>query len=145
MINVRLKFKKEGRARYISHLDLNRFMIRAIRRASIPVWYTEGFNTHPYIVFGLPLSLGYSSESEHMDFKLEGDLSIEEVQERFSKQMPEGLDMISVREAVKKISEIEYASSPYFSMKQQRELLKAKLKKFLRVNTSSSKKNQKVG
>jgi radical SAM-linked protein len=107
--NVRVKFKKDGRARYISHLDLNRFMIRAIRRAAIPVWYTKGFNTHPYIVFGQPLSLGFSSLCEHMDFKLEGDLSIGEVQDRFSKQMPEGLDIISVKEAVKKISEIEYA------------------------------------
>ena len=84
-------------------------MIRAIRRASIPVWYTEGFNTHPYIVFGQPLSLGFSSCCEHMDFKLDGDLSIEEIEVRLSKQMPEGLDLISVKESVKKISEIEYA------------------------------------
>lgn len=109
MKNIRVKFKKEGRARYISHLDLNRFMLRAIRRAAIPVWYTEGFNTHPYIVFGQPLSLGYSSVCEYMDFKLVEDLSVEEAETRLSKQMPEGLNIINVKEAVKKIGEIEYA------------------------------------
>ena len=53
---IRIFFKKEGRAKYISHLDLNRVMQRALRRACIPVWRTRGFNPHPYIAFGLPLS-----------------------------------------------------------------------------------------
>ena len=58
---VRLVFSKTGRARYISHLDLNRTMARVLRRAGIPLWYTEGFNKHPYITFAAPLSLGCES------------------------------------------------------------------------------------
>ena len=57
MIDVRTVFEKKGRAKYISHLDLNRFMMRAFRRSGLPIWYTEGFNPHPYATFALALSL----------------------------------------------------------------------------------------
>ena len=57
MREVRLRFSKTGRLKYISHLDINRAMSRALKRAQIPLWYTEGFNPHPYMSFSLPLSL----------------------------------------------------------------------------------------
>ncbi|MBQ9964192.1 MAG: DUF2344 domain-containing protein, partial [Clostridia bacterium] len=59
---MRITFSKTGSARYISHLDLNRTMTRAVRRAGLPIWYTEGFNRHPYLTFAAPLSLGYEGE-----------------------------------------------------------------------------------
>ena len=49
MREVRLRFSKTGRLKYISHLDINRAMSRALKRAGIPLWYTEGFNPHPYM------------------------------------------------------------------------------------------------
>ena len=61
---VRIWFKKMGMSRYVSHLDLMRAMTRAIRRANLPLWYTEGFNPHPYMTFALPLSLGMESLCE---------------------------------------------------------------------------------
>lgn len=51
MREVRLRFSKTGRLKYISHLDINRVMSRALKRAGIPLWYTEGFNPHPYMSF----------------------------------------------------------------------------------------------
>ena len=71
--NVRLFFKKDGPLRFVSHLDMNRVMTRILRLSKVPVWYTEGFNPHPYITFALPLSLGFSSEYEVMDFRLDDD------------------------------------------------------------------------
>ena len=59
--------------RFISHLDMTRFLARAIRRAEIPVWYTEGFNPHLYMTFALPLSLGFESEYEVVDIRLIND------------------------------------------------------------------------
>ena len=58
--------------KFISHLDMQRFMIRMIRRSGIPVWYSEGFNPHPYITFALPLSLaemldGFAAETQRAD------------------------------------------------------------------------------
>lgn len=76
---IRLVFSKTGRARYMSHLDLNRAMIRALRRAKLPVWYTEGFNRHPYVTFAAPLSLGYEGLHETMDLRLEEDVPMEEL------------------------------------------------------------------
>ena len=78
-ITIRLVFSKTGKARYISHLDLNRAMIRAVRRARLPVWYTEGFNRHPYVTFAAPLSLGYEGMHETMDLRLEGEMPMGEL------------------------------------------------------------------
>ena len=51
MRTVRVFYKKLGRLKFISHLDMNRFMLRALRLSGLPVWYTEGFNPHPYATF----------------------------------------------------------------------------------------------
>ena len=73
MKNVRIWFKKDFECRYISHLDLNRCMLRALHKSKIPVWHTEGFNPHPFATFPLPLSLGFRGVNECMDIKLEED------------------------------------------------------------------------
>ena len=70
MKNVRVWFKKFDECKYISHLDLNRCMLRAMRRANLPIWYTEGFNPHPFATFPLPISLGLSATRECMDIRI---------------------------------------------------------------------------
>ncbi len=106
---VRMMFEKQGRAKYISHLDLNRTMIRAVRRAGIPIWYTEGFNRHPYITFAAPLSLGFESVAELMELKLTEDMPFDEVTDRMNAAMPEGLRVVETFEAVKKVRELNSA------------------------------------
>ena len=69
-INLRVKFKKTGNLKYISHLDLVRTMNKIIVRAKLPLWYTEGFNPKPKMVFAAPLSTGVDSLSEFMDLRL---------------------------------------------------------------------------
>ena len=91
MPNLRVFYEKTGRAKYISHLDINRCMQRALRRAEIPVWYTEGFNPHPYTTFALPLSLGYESLCETMDMRITKIMSCSEVTQRLNDTLPEGL------------------------------------------------------
>ena len=58
---VRIRFSKTGQAKYISHLDINRVFARTFARAGVKIWFTEGFNPHPYMSFSLPLSLGVES------------------------------------------------------------------------------------
>ena len=70
MKSVRIFYTKLGRMKFVSHLDMNRLMIRVIRKSGIPVWYTEGFNRHIYMNFALPLSLGFESVCEIMDIRL---------------------------------------------------------------------------
>ena len=106
---IRVTFSKTGRAKYISHLDLNRTMSRALRRAAIPIWYTEGFNRHPYVTFAAPLSLGFEGLQEHMDFRLEGDMPMEEIVHRLNDVMPEGLRILSAHEAADKAGDLASA------------------------------------
>ena len=85
--------------------------MRAVRRAGIDLWYTEGFNPHPYLAFAMPLSLGIESEGEPVDIRLEGDMSNEEVRERLNATLPRDVEITAVRDAVMKpnmIAEAEY-------------------------------------
>ncbi len=107
---VRVTFRKLGRARYISHLDLNRTMTRAVRRAKLPIWYTEGFNRHPYLTFASPLSLGFEGERETMDIRLETDMDLAELTVRLNAVMPEGLEVTDAAWAVKKAGEVDRAT-----------------------------------
>lgn len=106
---VRVFYNKTGKLKYISHLDINRVMLRMIRRAHINVWFTEGFNQHPYINFALPLSLGFESESEAVDMRINDDMSDGEIMERLSAVAPDGMKITAVKEPIKKFSEIAYA------------------------------------
>ncbi|MBQ7131002.1 MAG: DUF2344 domain-containing protein [Oscillospiraceae bacterium] len=95
MNKIRVQFTKVGRVSYMSHLDLNRFMQRALRRSNLPIKYTEGFNPHAYLTFALPLSLGFESKVETMDFKLTEDISPEIVKDRLNAVLPDGLKVVS--------------------------------------------------
>ena len=110
MLRVRAVFEKTGRAKYISHLDLNRCMLRIFRRSKLPIWYTEGFNPHPYYSFALALSLGFESRCEVLDFNLtDDDIPLDEVRDRLNAVMPEGMRIVSVSPQRLKITAIETA------------------------------------
>jgi len=96
----RLTYCKKGRAKFISHLDLMRTMQRAFKRAKLPVWYTQGFNPHPYIMFPLALALGTESEIEPMDIALLEKYSFDELKNRLNEVLPEGLKIMAVAEPV---------------------------------------------
>ena len=109
LIRVRATFEKCGRAKYISHLDLNRCMLRTFRRSRLPIWYTEGFNPHPYYSFALALSLGFESSCEILDFNLNDELPFDEIKDRLNSVMPEGMRIIKVAEQKQKITAIAKA------------------------------------
>lgn len=86
---IRIKWGKSGLARFTSHLDSNRIFERAIRRAELPVAFSQGFHPHQKLSFGPPLPLGYSSEGEYLDIQVEGNCSREQI-DRLYKYLPEG-------------------------------------------------------
>ena len=109
--NIRIWFKKDFECRYISHLDLNRTMLRALHKSRIPIWHTEGFNPHPFATFPLPLSLGFRGINECMDVKLEDDdYPFEDIIEKLNSCLPRGIRVFSVTEAVMKAGKIAFAS-----------------------------------
>ncbi|MBQ4105307.1 MAG: DUF2344 domain-containing protein [Clostridia bacterium] len=92
--NVRIWFTKEFECKYISHLDLNRCMLRAVRRAELPIWYTEGFNPHPFVTFPLPISLGISAKRECMDIRIvDDDFEISQIPELMNPLLPRGIQV----------------------------------------------------
>ena len=110
MLRVRAIFEKKDRAKYISHLDLNRCMLRTFRRSRLPIWYTEGFNPHPYYSFALALSLGFESSCEILDFNITDDnMTMEEIKEKLNAVMPYGMSIVSVAEQKQKITAIAKA------------------------------------
>lgn len=109
MREVRLRFCKQGRLKYISHLDINRALSRAFRRADIPLWFTEGYNPHAYMSFSLPLSLGVESLCEYVDIRLVDEISNDEIKKRMNDVLPADLRILDVYDDFRDSSEIMYS------------------------------------
>ena len=82
------EFGKKGRLRYISHLDLQRFMMRALRRTDLPVAYSQGFNPHPQMSFASALAMGWSSDVELMDIRLTSAVDPKHALQQMSAALP---------------------------------------------------------
>lgn len=148
MKSVRIWFKKDFECRYISHLDLNRCMLRALHKSKIPIWHTEGFNPHPFATFPLPLSLGFRGINECMDVKLEDDnYSFEEIISKLNACLPRGIQVFDVTEPVMKAGKITFAE---FSIKLNCDktnttVLAEKLSRFLELDKIEIEKRSKKG
>jgi radical SAM-linked protein len=88
-----LKFSKGGYARYNSHLDLMRFFKRIFRRSGIKLKYSQGFNPHPKMSFAQPLSLGYGSTCDYLEFETENYYDPDEIFQRLESNMPDGIEL----------------------------------------------------
>lgn len=145
MRDIRIFFRKTGRMKFISHLDLQRFMIRMIRRSGIPVWYSEGFNPHPYITFALPLSLGFESTYDICDMRLDDDnFPLNKTLEMLKAVMPEGIELIGIGEPWMKAGEIAFAKYEiaYDGLSEE---VCSKLKEFLSLSEILTEKKNKKG
>lgn len=110
---IRCKFKKEDDMIYTSHLDLQRLLHRAFRRADIAIVHSQGFNPHPKMSYGHALALGTESQGEYLDVEIENDdISIDEFLNRLNECMPVGIYFIKAQEITKQTpsltSTIEY-------------------------------------
>ena len=105
---LRLRFAKEGRAIYISHLDLMRTMQRAFQRAGLSLKYSEGFNPHPILSILLPLSVGMQSVCELMDFQLTAEEDLSSMPEKLTEAMPEGIRVLEAYPEGRKVKELKW-------------------------------------
>ena len=106
----RLLFAKVGRARYISHLDLMRTFQRAFQRAGLAIRHTEGFNPHPFISILLPLSVGFSSACELLEFELLSGADPAAVPHRLNAALPEGVQVLRCYEGGRKAKELAFVT-----------------------------------
>ncbi len=124
---IRCKFKKENDMIYISHLDLQRLLQRAFRRAKMQLSYSQGFNPHPKMSYGHALALGTESQGEYLDVEIEDDLTAQEFLKKINATMPAGIAFIKAKEITKEVpslaSTIEYGEY-IFTIEVEKELSK---------------------
>ncbi len=108
MIPVRVKFSKKGDLMYISHLDLAKTMQRIMVRSDINIWYSEGFNPQPKIVFAVPLPVGVESDCELLDIRINSYIDNAEIKRRLEKNFPEEMKVLEVYTPEVKFKHIAY-------------------------------------
>jgi len=96
MQRLRIKFSRGEEIKFISHLDLMRCWERAMRRAAVPLAYSEGFTPHPRISLAAPLALGVTSEAELMDIGLSRWVSPHWFTEGVGRQLPAAIKILGV-------------------------------------------------
>lgn len=96
-MRMRICFEKTGDMLYISLLDLQSFLQRALRRAQIPVSFSLGFNPHPKIEYAPAVGLFVPSKGEYADITLQQDMTPEEFKTRLQAQFPKDLHLITVQ------------------------------------------------
>ncbi len=89
-----VKYTKTGNLKYISHLDVLRFIQRAVKRAGINAKYSEGFNPHMRTSFGFPLSLGIESIGEYFDIELNEDIAPDDFVNKMNAVMPKEMQIL---------------------------------------------------
>lgn len=106
---LRLRFQKTGALSYISHLDLMRTMTRVMKRAHLPIRYTEGYNPKPHLVFSAPLPVGAESPHEFVDIAVLCPVDTDEVMRRLNDGLPPELAVDAVYYPTTKFSDITAA------------------------------------
>lgn len=95
MLKARIKFRKYGVMRFIGHLDVMRFFQKAMRRAGIPIAFTEGYSPHMIMSFAQPLGVGVTSDGEYLDIELKEETDANEAVRRLNEVMVEGLQVVN--------------------------------------------------
>lgn len=102
MNSIRIRFTRGEDVKFISHLDLMKVFERAVRRSGLPIAYSQGFNPHPHMVFGLPLSVGVTSDGEYADFELTRQIQPQQFIEVLSASLPEAVRITAAGEKLSK-------------------------------------------
>ena len=92
-----IRFGKQPRLRFISHLDIQRFLHMALNRTGLPIKYSEGFNPHPQMAFGSALALGWTSDYEILDVKLSAPMGRRKCEEALKFALPEDMPVLEVK------------------------------------------------
>lgn len=99
-MRVRVRFAKAGKLRFISAIDLGRVWERALRKADLPIAYSEGFSPHPKVSFGDALPLGFASTAEFCELTFAGPVDLADMAARLDAAFPDGIAVVDAVEAV---------------------------------------------
>lgn len=99
MIRIVFSFARGVELQYLSHLDLMRLLQRALRRARLPVAYSQGFNPHPRLSLAAPLPVGVTASREYGELFLKEPVAAEALRRSLNEQLPAGLELTGARVA----------------------------------------------
>lgn len=102
MIKLRLKFSKHGPIRFLGHLDVMRYVQKAIRRAEINIKYSEGYSPHQILSFAQPLSVGSTTDGDYMDMTVLSCENAKSVMDALNGAMNEGIEILAITELPEK-------------------------------------------
>ena len=97
-MKVRIKFRKNGEMKFIGHLDIMRYFQKAIRRAGLPIKFTEGYSPHMVMSFANPLGVGLTSDGEYFDIELTSPVDKKEAIDKLNEQMVVGMEVVNLVE-----------------------------------------------
>ncbi len=95
-ITYRVVFRKTGNLQFFSHLDLQRTWQRVLVRANIPMWYTQGFNPHSKIIFGVPLPVGSEGMEEMVDLRIDREITCQEMKDQLNAELTDEMQVSEV-------------------------------------------------
>ncbi|MEG1829555.1 MAG: TIGR03936 family radical SAM-associated protein [Cellulosilyticaceae bacterium] len=101
-MRIRGKFTKQGKVKFVGHLDTMRLFQRAIKVARIPIAYSQGFNPHALVYFAMPLSVGVSSIGEYIDIVTDQDVDIEETKARLNEVLVNEIQILDMYEVAER-------------------------------------------
>jgi radical SAM-linked protein len=97
MFDYRIRFAKRNNLKYLSHLDLMKTFERGMRRAQLPLAFSDGFHPHPKISFGPALAVGISSSDEYLDIELLAEINNEQLLKSVNRVLPGDLSILAVK------------------------------------------------
>jgi len=98
-VRIIAAFQKNKEISYTSHLDVQRTLQRAFRRANLPLAYSKGFNPHPKLSFATALATGYTSDGEWFEVELDRPIEPQAFIERVNPALPDGMRVVEAFEA----------------------------------------------
>ncbi len=99
-MKLTLSYSKMGQAKYYGHLELVNIFLRALKRAGIPVKFSQGFHPKPKVSFDNPLALGLESENEKMTLTVPSHIDPESVIGGLNSNLPEGLRILPLKDLI---------------------------------------------
>lgn len=150
LFTLRLRFARRGKIKFISYLDQVEIIKRVLRMSFLPVCYTLGFNPQIKMSLGIPIPVGYESNSEYVDVELRDKVKIEDVIKIVNNHLPEGMSLMSAKIfslPLNKISAISnIANVAEYIIKSQQPFSCEKLQEFLSLRSLiiEKRKNGKI-
>ena len=102
-MKLRMRIRKGREVKFISHLDMMRALERAMRRARLPLKFTEGFNPRPKMSFTPAIPVGITSDAEYVDVEFTKELALEEIYDSLNSTLPPGIALLKVGDAEGKL------------------------------------------